>query len=141
MYERILVPTDGSSDARKGADHGVELAAAVGATVHALYVIQEGTNPWSRVSIEDQLEEAREYGNELTGEVAAMAADAEVACVTDTKVGPNVAEVINDYVEEEGIDAIIMGSGYRGSMGDLLGSTADKILRTATVPVTIIRRT
>ena len=140
MLNTILVPTDGSSDAKKGAEHGVELAAAVGATIHALYVIEEGTNPWSRQSIEDQLDDARAYGDELTGEVVSMASDAGVECVTETKVGPNVAEAINDYVDEEGIDAIVMGSGYRGSMGDLLGSTADKVLRTVTVPVTVVRR-
>lgn len=140
MYETILVPTDGSSDARNGAEHGVELAAALGATVHALYVIEEGSNPWNPTSIDDQLDRAREYGEELTSEVAELAAEAGVDCVTDTKVGPNVAEEINEYVEEEGIDAIVIGSGFRGSMGGILGSTTDKVLRTARVPVTVLRR-
>lgn len=140
MYDTILVPTDGSSDARKGAEHAVGLAAALGATVHALYVIEEGTNPWSRESLEDQLDRAREYGDELTAEVADLAADAGVDCVTDIAVGPNVAEKITEYAAEEGIDAIVMGSGFRGSMGGILGSTADKVLRTSRVPVTVLRR-
>lgn len=140
MYDTILVPTDGSSDARKGAEHGVELAAALGSTVHALYVIQEGTNPWNPESLDDQLDRAREYGDELTQAVADLAADAGVECVTETVVGPNVHEEINGYVEEAGIDAIVMGSGFRGTMGGFLGSTADKVLRTASVPVTVLRR-
>lgn len=49
MYENILIPTDGSADALKGANQGVRLAAALGATVHGLYVVSEGGNPW-RVS-------------------------------------------------------------------------------------------
>lgn len=140
MYDRILVPTDGSSDARKGAEHAVGLAAALGSTVHALYVIEEGTNPWNSRSLDDQLDEARQYGQSLTDDVADLAADAGVECVTATEVGPNVAEEITDYVEEEGIDAIVMGSGFRGSMGGVLGSTADKVLRMAHVPVTVLRR-
>lgn len=140
MYETILIPTDGSSDARNGAEHGVALAASVGATVHALYVIEEGTNPWESTSLDDQMDRAREYGDEITGEVADMAADAGVECVTATAIGPRVAQEINDYVEEEGIDAIVMGSGFRGSMGDILGSTADKVIRTAEVPVTVLKR-
>lgn len=140
MYESILIPTDGSSDAEKGAEHGVELAAALGATVHALYVIEEGTNPWEDASIEDQLDRAREYGESITGEVADLAAAAGVECVPATAIGPRVHRVINDYVEEEGIDAIVMGSGYRGSLGDILGSTADKVIRTSRVPVTILKR-
>ncbi len=140
MYDRILVPTDGSSDARKGAEHAVELADALGATVHALYVIQEGTNPWNPESLDDQLDRAQEYGEELTGEVAELAADAGVDWVTATAVGPSVHEKINEYVEEEAIDAIVIGSGFRGSMGGFLGSTADKVLRTSRVPVTVVRR-
>lgn len=140
MYDEILIPTDGSSDARKGAEHGVDLAAALGARVHALYVIEEGTNPWEPSSLDEQMDRAREYGDELTGEVADLAADAGVECVTDTALGPHVHQVINEYVEEEDIDAIVMGSGFRGTMGGVLGSTADKVLRTAQVPVTILRR-
>lgn len=140
MYETILVPTDGSSDARKGAEHAVALASELGSTVHALYVIQEGTNPWDSRSLEDQIAEAEEYGQSLTDEVAELAAEAGVDCVTDTQVGPSVAEEINEYVEDEDIDAIVMGSGFRGSMGGILGSTADKVLRTARVPVTVLRR-
>lgn len=140
MYDDILVPTDGSSDARKGAEHAIELAAALGATIHVLYVIEEGTNPWNAESLDDQLDRAREYGNEITGEVADLAADVGVNSVTETKVGPNVSRAINEYAEEEGMDAIVMGSGFRGTMGDLLGSTADKVLRMSTIPVTIIKR-
>jgi len=140
MYETILIPTDGSTDAMRGAEHGVELAAALGSTVHALYVIEEGTNPWSSESIDDQLDRAREHAAAVTGEVAELAADAGVACETATAVGPHVYEEINEYVEEEEIEAIVMGSGFRGSLGGLLGSTADKVLRSATVPVTVIRR-
>lgn len=140
MYERILIPTDGSNDAKKGARHGVDLAAALGSTVHALYVIEEGGNPWLSEPMEDQMRRAREYGDELTGEVADVAADAGVECVTATKVGPAVHEKIDDYVEENDIDAIVMGTGYRGSIGGLLGSTAEKVVRTANVPVTTVRR-
>lgn len=140
MYETILIPTDGSADARKGAEHGVQLAAALDATVHALYVIEEGTNPWESKTLDDQLDRAREYGDEVTGEVAELAAEAGADCVTETVVGPKVARALNEYVEDEGIDAVVMGSGYRGTMGDILGSTADKVIRTASVPVTVIKR-
>ncbi len=140
MYETILVPTDGSKDARKGAEHAVGLAAALGATVHAVYVIEEGTNPWESSSLDDQIDRAREYGDEVTGEVAEMAADAGVDCVTESVVDARVSRGILDYAEEHDIDTIVMGSGFRGSMGDILGSTADKVVRTSTVPVTVLKR-
>lgn len=140
MYKRILIPTDGSTVAKRGAEHGVDLAASIGAEVHALYVIQEGSNPWLSESLESQRERAEEYGNDIVGDVADMAADAGVDCTTEITAGPAVYEEINNYVEENDIDAIVMGSGYKGTMGGLLGSVASKVIRTSDVPVISVRK-
>ena len=91
--------------------------------------------------MEEQLDRAREYGEEVTGEVGEMAEEAGVSFVGATNVGPNVHEKIEEYTEEEGVDLIVMGSGYHGQIGGLLGSTTDKLLRTAEVPVLVVRRT
>lgn len=140
MYEEILIPTDGSTEAEKGEDHGVELAAAVGARVHALYVVEEGGNPWMRDAMENQMEKAMAYGERITGDVAAYADELGVESVTAVEVGPDVHEEVDEYVQEHDIDLIVMGSGYRGQIGGMLGSTAEKILRTVEVPITTIRR-
>ncbi len=140
MYERILVPTDGSTDAMRGARHAVDLAAEVGAQIHALYVVEGGGNPWRSESMEDQMDDARAYGEEVTGEVAELARDAGVEVVQATSVGEKVARKINEYVAEEDVDIVVMGSGYYGQMGGLLGGTADKVVRSAEVPVLTVRR-
>lgn len=140
MYDTILIPTDGSTEADKGARHGVELAGALGATVHGLYVIEEGGNPWLSQAMEDQQEEAKAYGQDILDEVGQQAADAGVDYVSEIKVGPSSHEKIIEYAEEEGVDLIVMGSGYHGQIGGLLGSTADKVLRMAEIPVLTVRR-
>lgn len=140
MYENILVPTDGSKEAMKGAQHAVDLAAALDSTIHVLYVIEEGGNPWLSESMDDQRDRATEYGDELTGRVADLCSDAGVDCVTQVDASPDVYEKINEYADENDVDVIIMGTGYRGKFGALLGSTAEKVVRTANVPVTTIRR-
>ena len=140
MYETILVPTDGGSTAEKGEDHAIELAAALDATVHVLYVIEEGGNPWMAESMEDQQDRARSYAQEILDEVADRAEGAGVDVETGIKVGPDVFKEINEYVEEEGMDTIVMGTGYRGKFGGFLGSTAENVIRTSDVPVTVIRR-
>jgi nucleotide-binding universal stress UspA family protein len=140
MYENILIPTDGSADALKGANQGVGLAAALGATVHGLYVVSEGGNPWESTSMEDQQDRAEAYAEGLIDEVRELADDAGVEFVSEVRFGPRVYEQINEYVEEADIDLIAMGSGYHGEFGGLLGSTADKVLRTAHVPVLILKR-
>lgn len=140
MYDTILIPTDGSDDAEKGEEHGVELAAAVGADVHALYVVEKGGNPWLSEAMEDQQQRAKDYGEDVVAHVADRAAAASVDCTTAVEVSPSVHRAINDYAEDNGVDLIVMGSGYRGQVGGLLGSTAEKVLRSARMPVTTIRR-
>lgn len=140
VYQRILIPTDGSTVAERAATHGVNLAASLGAEVHALYVIEEGGNPWLTESMEAQRERAEEFGREIVDDVAELAADAGVDCVTDVTGGPAVFEEINEYVEENDIDVVVLGSGYKGTMGGLLGSTASKVIRTAEVPVISVRK-
>lgn len=137
MYDRILIPTDGSDEARKAAEHGIELAAALGATVHTLYVMDLPGVPRA-LSIRDDEEQVREeyeaYGERVTEAVRELAAAADVECVTAVKPG-TVHERIVQYADEEGIDAIVMGTGYQGRFGALLGTTAEKVVRTSTVPV------
>lgn len=140
MYDRILIPTDGSTKAMNGAEHGVDLAAELGAEVHALYVIEEGGNPWMSESMDDQMERARSYGEEVTSEIADLAAEAGVDFVSAVETGPSVAKEIAEYGEEEDMDLVVMGSGYRGRIGGLLGGTAEKVLRSTSLPVTVLRR-
>lgn len=137
MYDTILIPYDGSDEGRKGAEHGIELAAELGSTVHALYVIDLPGAPRSvylRDDEEEVRERYREYGEEATDEIGDLAAEQDVECTTAIKLG-SVSETIVEYAEEEGLDAIVMGSAYRGKLGSLLGSTMEKVVRTATVPV------
>lgn len=143
MYEEILVPTDGSNEADKATDHAIALANAVGATIHALYVIDLPNAPRA-LQIMDDEEETREryqeYGREVTDDVCEAAASVDVDCVTATRSGSPHEEIVA-YAGEEGMDLIVMGTGYRGRIGALLGSTAEKVVRTSDVPVTTVRVT
>lgn len=141
MYDRILIPTDGSKEAKKGTEHGIGLAAAVGATVHALYVIDLPGSPRA-LSLRDDEESMRaeyqEYGEEVTSAVCEAAAAAGVDCETEIKTGAPSEEIVQ-YAEGEGMDAIVIGSAYQGKFRALLGGTADRVVRTSTVPVITTR--
>ena len=141
MYDDILLPYDGSREARKGAEHGLDLAAALGARVHALYVIDLPGVPRAmsiRDDEESMREKYREYGEEVTGGLCGMAADRGVECVGVIRTGSPAEEIV-DYAEDEGVDAIVVGNAYRGTFRALLGTTAEKVVRTATVPVITTR--
>jgi len=143
MYDTILIPYDGSDEAWRGAEHGIDLAAAVGASIHALYVVDLPGAPRA-LSIRDDEESMREeyhsYGEEVTGEICNSAADAGVECETVIRSGAPAEEIV-EYADEEGLDAIVMGSAYRGKFPNLLGSTSEKVVRTSTVPVVTSRMT
>lgn len=137
MYDSILIPYDGSDEAKRGAEHGIRLATALGSVVHVLYVIDLPGAPRA-LSIRDDEEqmraEYREFGERVTEEVRSMATERGVDCETAIRTG-SVSEEIVDYADAEGMDAIVMASSYRGRVGAILGGTTDKVVRTATVPV------
>ena len=137
MYDQILIPYDGSDEARKGAEHGIQLAAALDASVTALYVIDLPGAPRAvalRDDEEEMRERYREYGEGVLDEICSVASDHGVECSTVMKTGSPAEEIV-DFADEEGMDAIVMGSAYRGKIGAILGGATDKVVRTSRVPV------
>src|SRR6056297_1744488 len=134
-YENILVPTDGSTAAEYAADHLVELAASLDATVHVLSVVDDsalGPDVRSTVS-------GKESEQAATDAVETVVSEAESRGVTNTvqhvEHGTPV-EVILDYIESNDVHVVGMGTtGRRGTDRILLGSVAEKTVRSAPVPV------
>jgi nucleotide-binding universal stress UspA family protein len=139
MYETILVPTDGSAPATAAADHAVALAQALGATVHALYVADLRMTPVSTADDETARRLVEESDASPTAPVVERAEDAGVTAVDAVRVGvPH--EVILEYVAEHDVDLVVMGThGRSGVERALLGSVADRVVRTADVPVVTVR--
>ncbi len=142
MYDPILIPTDGSRQAMNAVEEGVGLAARLGSTVHALYVIDEFEGKIVPITAEqdEKRAEYREYAEEITGEVADLAAEAGAECVTAVQTGVTHREIV-DYVEEGGVEMVVMGSRGRSNLEEmLLGSTADKVIRAVDIPVTVVHK-
>lgn len=125
-YEGILLPTDGSESARRAADHALELAGALDATLHVLSVTEE-----SLVG-EDDTSAAEEAVAEVV-----EAAEAHGVENVETHVEAGTPdEEIDSFVADHDVDAVVMGTtGRRGIERVLLGSVAEKTVRSATVPV------
>lgn len=137
MYEQMLIPYDGSKESIKGATHGIELAAELGATVHGLYVIDLPGVPRAmslRDDEEELREEYREYGETELTALGEIAADHGVDYERHMRSGSPSDEII-DFANEADVDVIVMGSAYRGKLGNLIGGTTDRVVRSSTVPV------
>lgn len=138
-YENVLVPTDGSTASARAAEHGLSLAAALDATVHVLSVVDEralGVDVRSSVFRQQREQAAAEAVDDVVSR-------AEAVGVADTvrhvEHGPPLERIL-DAVEDNAIDAIVMGTtGRRGTGRILLGSVAEKTARAAPVPVITVR--
>ena len=138
MYDDILLATDGSEPARRAAEHAVERAAADGATLYALYVIDADPSPLavSRADVRETLVEVGEQAAEAAlSDVESLAAASGVELETVVAEG-RPAECIVSEAAEHGIDLVVMGThGRPGVSRRLLGSVTERVVRSSPVPV------
>ena len=140
MYSEILVPTDGSPASDAAIDHAIELADRYGARLHALYVVDGAAYSSLEAGAEVVVEALESEGEEATRRVADAAADAGVECVSSVTSG-TAYRSIHDYVDEHGIDVVVMGThGRKGIDRYLLGSVTERVVRTSDVPVLTVRQ-
>ncbi|ELY57279.1 UspA domain-containing protein [Natronococcus amylolyticus DSM 10524] len=149
MYDTILVPTDGSDTAEYAVEHAIDLAEKYGADVHALYVVDTsaidvslGTEQVDRIQQGKfgDMPELEQRANEATGVVAAKA-EAHDIDVTEAVVAGQPHKQISNYAADNDVDLIVMGSaGRSGVRRALLGSVAERTLRSTTVPVLVVDR-
>ena len=140
-YSDVLIPTDGSEGAEAAVDHGVAFAETVDADVHGLYVIDvratvPNVDAGSQTEVRDLLEAE---GDRATDYVDTQARNAGLEVSTAVVQGTPYAQ-IREYVVEHDVDLIAMGThGRTGLERYLLGSVAEKVVRTADVPVLTVR--
>ena len=141
LYDRILVPTDGSEEGARAVVHALELATVHDASVHTLYVINTASyagmpmeTSWE--GIDDLL---RADADAAVNEVGALADGYDVDVTTAVIEGSPSREIIR-YAESEGCDLIVMGTHGRGGIDRLLlGSVTEKVVRGSEVPVLTVR--
>jgi len=127
MFERILIPVDGSDPARRAAKYGLELAAKYGAAVEVLHV-------WTGRRSDGETD-PKARGEELVSEATAVDIDGDPTVETAVVEG-KPHRVIGDRVAERDIDLVVMGRRGRGGVSEhLLGSVPERVLRTVEVPV------
>lgn len=134
MYRTILVATDGSRGSAAAVDHALDLAERHGATVHAIHVVEDlgGVTAFGRPEIHEEL---RARGERLVAAVRERARERGVDPVTAVLDG-SPAEGIVDYAREEDVDLVVLGThGRTGLQRYLLGSVAERVVRTAPAPV------
>ncbi|MBX0323625.1 universal stress protein [Halomicroarcula sp. F13] len=138
MYDRILVPTDGSEGMSRVVAHAVELAQFHDAEVHGLYVVDTGSyatlpvkTTWDGVT-----EMLREEGELALESLETTTGDLDV--VTAIEEGSPSKRIV-EYARENDCDTVVMGTHGRGGIDRLLlGSVAERVVRSSPVPVVTV---
>lgn len=139
MYERILVPTDGSEATKRAIDNAVDIASRYDATVHALYVVDTTVYASIETGADLVVESLEQEGQKAVGAVVDRARAAGVETESAVVTG-STHRAILDYAGEQGIDLIVMGThGRTGLDRYLLGSVTEKVVRSSDVPVLTVR--
>lgn len=138
MYDRIVVPTDGSHAVRKAVQHAINLAQQFDAELLPIYVIDQRMSYHGIFSSED-MQKFQGLGQEAVEYVEELAADADVEASSAVRTGVPY-RTITQFAEDTEADLIVMGThGRTGIERLVLGSTAENVVRTAETPVMTVR--
>ena len=146
MYQRILVPVDGSATSRRGLQEAVKLASGQNTRLLFLHVVDDYTTlseMTSAAGYEEMLKRLRQYGLDVLNKAKHEAEAASIHCETLLRevTGKRVADVIVEQAAQHGCDAIVMGThGRRGFTRMTLGSAAEGVARISPVPVLLVRK-
>jgi nucleotide-binding universal stress UspA family protein len=139
--KEILVPTDFSETSNQALAFAQALGVPFDATIHLLYVVPDPhAEPWSieatGMNLGSLLETWQTDAERRLGELTLT--DLPHKCTT--KIGQPYKQIIS-YVNDNDIDLIVMGTHGRGAIEHmLLGSVAEKVVRTAPCPVLTVRK-
>lgn len=139
-FKKIVVATDFSSESELAAQYARTLASRFGAAVHLVHVIEEPfpISPELFIhEIPDFRERLVQDAQEKLAESMAKVGGTDATC--EVLVGTVPRRIVESAANHDA-DLIVMGTHGRGAIGHLLmGSVAERVVRTADCPVLTVR--
>jgi nucleotide-binding universal stress UspA family protein len=142
---KILLATDGSTEARLAAQAAAELSKGTGSEVHVAYVLPSptelrGHHLYSEEVMRSILEQAEEEANSFLEEQAEQVrgSGGKVA-ETHLRAGRPDKEIVK-LSEDLDVGTIVIGSRGLGAISrTLMGSVSESVIRHAHCPVFVVR--
>jgi len=144
-FKNILVPTDFGEAAATALEYARDLARQYGATLHLLYVADDlnrryafGATPTLPPEMQEGIEEdGRKRAEGLLSRADREQLHARVVVCTSVAT----AATIIDHARSLQVDLIVMGTHGRSAVSHLLmGSVAERVVRTAPCPVLTVHQ-
>ena len=144
MFDRILIPTDGSDPAKPAVEMALGLAETHGATLHVLFIVDQPTTVSGMgegfSGLDDLLDALEKQGHQATKAIVEQARELDIETTAAVRYG-NPHDDILSYAEDNDIDVIVMGThGRTGVKRALLGSVTENVVRHSEIPVLTVHR-
>ena len=134
MFQRALVPVDGSRYMSGVLAHAIAIAKKTGCSLTFVYVVN--VEPTATTL---ELERQKETAMKIPEECSEKATTEDVSASSRIEVG-SPAETIVEMAVRERFDLIIIGSrGHSRLRGLLVGSVADEVMEQASCPVLLVK--
>jgi len=142
MFKKIVCPIDFSEFTDEIVKYAVNITKKFNAELHLIHIIpnlnyftpyESFLTPENLVAIEKNIEK------EVEKDFEKVTKDIDMPLKKIVKTGVTFVEII-DYIKEEDIDLVVMGThGRSGIEHILIGSVAEKVVRKSPCPVLTIR--
>ena len=148
MFKRILVPLDGSRTSEYGLAQALRLARSQRAALYLLHVLDEhvlirhAEGSAVAAATQEFLQALRAGGKQILERARSKAAKAGLKSKTILvdNLMSSIAEVVVTQARKARADLIVMGThGRRGITRLVMGSAAEGVVRSAPVPVLLVR--
>jgi nucleotide-binding universal stress UspA family protein len=143
VFSRILVPTDFSTCSEAAWELAQRLARATGAELVLLHVLPEtplySEVPWTMSHVKEVYVAARKWGDDALERWVARARASGFSARPILREGVAHREIAALATAEQA-DLVVIGTHGRGGIDRaLLGSVADRVVRSAPCPVLTVR--
>ncbi|MFM0393358.1 universal stress protein [Paraburkholderia phytofirmans] len=145
MYKRILVAIDGSETSEHAFDSALQLARDNGAQLQPLYVVDNPLMAYDASGYDPTVlrDACIEEGQRLMADALARMKHENVAgtprIVDVAPIGEDISERIRISANEFNADVLVLGThGRRGFKRLFLGSVAERVVRSASLPVLLV---
>ena len=144
MFDRILIPTDGSDPAKFAVKMALGLAETHGATLPVLFIVDQPTSISGMgkgfSGLDDLLDALEEKGHQTTETIVEQARERDIETTAAVRRG-NPHDDVLTYANDHDIDVIVMGThGRTGVKRALLGSVTEDVVRHSEIPVLTVHR-
>jgi nucleotide-binding universal stress UspA family protein len=137
MFRTVLVGYDGSKQAEKAFEAGLEIAVKFGAKLLAISIVRP-PEPAAEGELTAVIDDAKEHFEDAFSKLRAAAASRGVALETEVDVG-HPAEQLVLAAERHHADLIVMGRRGKSTFKRwMLGSISERVLGYAHCPVLVI---